>query len=288
MTFYHLHNHSDRSIMRGMIKPKQLVEWSVQHGLTAAAFTDYSNMNVAASLYKECNAAGIKPIYGMEVNVVEDKGAKAKEARRLVLLAKNEAGFKNLVKLATTGCMYFYYQPRVDWSDLESYSEGLIALTGDMQGVAAYAYFANQEEGLVQLGNKLSAIYGKDYLWELEPVPTDSQRILNEALVKFALDSGHGLVATGDCHYMTPHDTSLHEHVVAIKNCRNPAWVYPYKGPYHVRDKEEMVEQFASLHGYDVSYVPGFKEAFENPERIANEIESFDLRSGVKIPSYVG
>ena len=286
MTFCHLNLHTDRSLMRGMIKPAHLVEWSKTNGVKVAAVTDFGNLSAAPELYKACKGTVVKPIYGMEVYIAPDKTDRKPGAHTIVLLAKNKAGFKNLVKLATIGAMYFYYIPRIDMGDLAVCSEGVVALTGDLRGLAAAKFFSEQQGGLDSLRNTYTDIFGDDVYWELEPVLSDSQRVYNEFLVNWSLNTpGVKLILTGDPHYMRVEDAVLHETFTAIKNWRNPGWEYSFRGPYHVRTRDEMVAQMAELHGYDVSYSPGYKEAFAAPDEIIDKVEEFDIREGVKIPS---
>tara|TARA_Y100000310_G_C20602000_1_gene773516 strand:- start:209 stop:1036 length:828 start_codon:yes stop_codon:yes gene_type:complete len=274
--------------MRGLIKPSALVEWSKKHGVRGAAVTDYGTLAAAFELHEACKGTSVMPIYGMEINLVDDKTEKSQTSLRLILIAKNKQGFRNLITLATIGAMYFYYIPRLDITDLEDYGGDLIAISGDMQGVAADAYFRDQDNGLKNLWDIYTAIFGDDFYFEIEPALIDSQRVLNEALVKFALSVGTtNLVATGDPHYMVREDRDLHKCVMAIKNNRNPSWYYPMKGDYHVRTYDEMVDQFAELHGYDISNVPGFREALKQPDVIIDKIESFDICEGVKIPTFI-
>jgi len=289
MTFCHLNLHTDRSIMRGMIKPAALVDWCKRNGVKAAAVTDYGNMSAVIELYKACKDTDVMPIYGMEINLVEDKSEKDKKSTRMILLAKNRAGFKNLLTIATIGSMYFYYIPRVDIDVLAQHGDNLIALTGDIDGIAAQAFFRSREDGLMEVYDELSAIFGDDVYFEIEPVPSEPQRILNEAIVDmFKQTSGiMQIVATGDPHYLNESDRHLHENVMAIKQVRNPGWIYPMKGPYHVRTREEMIAQFSELHERDITNELGFKDALDAPDEIISKIERFDLREGVKIPDFV-
>ena len=291
VTFCHLNLHTDRSIMRGMIKPASLVAWSQRHNVRAAAVTDYGNVSAAVELYKACKGTNVMPIYGMEVNLVPDKAAKIKGAKRLILLARNRIGFKNLLTIATIGSMYFYYMPRIDLEVIREYSEGLICLTGDTDGIAAEAYFADPNEGLVALYSTWGQIFKEHLYYEIQPVLTESQRVLNEAIVYLYEQSAGviNIVATGDPHYMDESDRYLHENVMAIKQVRNPGWEYPMKGPYHVRTREEMILQFNGLHEKDVCgpETSGFRAALDAPDKIIDSIEAFDLRESVKIPDFI-
>ena len=287
MSFVHLNCHSDRSYGRGFIKPHELVYLYHERGAKAACITDYGHMNAAVQLYNACRYCGMLPVFGMEVNVVPDKGAKKQDKQGLVLLAKNRTGFYNLVKLATIGAMYFYYVPRIDVAALRDHAEGLVALTGDMQGVAAYNYFAKGDEGIAEVYDTYGDLFGDDLYFELEPVPTESQRVLNEALVECAdMTPGMKLVATGDPHYLTEAHRTLHEMVLRGKNFRAQGWAYSFKGPYHVRTRDEMMAGFSDLHGYDVSDSEVFNDALDQVDRIIAKVDDFDLREGTKVPSY--
>ena len=287
MSFVHLNCHSDRSYGRGFIKPAELVALYKERGAEAACITDYGNMNAAVQLYNACRKHELTPIFGMEVNMTDDKGAKKQEKQGLVLLAKNRVGFENLTKLATIGAMYFYYVPRIDLAALRDHAEGLIALTGDMYGVMAHAYFAKRDEGIEEIYEVYSDIFGDDLYFEIETVPTEAQRMLNEGLVNAAdVTPSMKLVATGDPHYLREQDRDLHEAVMRGKNFNNQAWEYPFKGPYHVRTREEMLQGFSELHGYDVSNSEAFLPAFRNVNEIIGRIERFDLREGTRVPSY--
>ena len=286
MTFLHLNLHSDRSVAIGMIKPAALAARMKEMGVGAACITDYANMSAVPALRKACLDNGIKPIYGMEVNLTHDKELKDKEYKRLVLLAKNRTGFNNLVRLASIGSMYFYYVSRIDFSDLQKYGEGLIAITADSFGVGFDTYFKKQEMGLVKLWVQYREVFGDDFYFEIQPVPTDPQRAYNEAVVKLAMHNPNmHVVLTGHPHYLDAADRDLHEAVMHSKQYGNPGWQYPFSGACHVRTKEEMVQEMSELHGYDVSTTPGFKDAFDSPQAILEKVESFDIRDGVKIPT---
>lgn len=271
--------------MRGMIKPSKLVAYYVANGTKAACITDYNSISAAIELYGACNRAGIKPIVGIELNVTADKTAKKTDVEHIVLLAKNRIGFTNLVKLTTIASQYFYYAPRVDWSDLAKYNDGIIAITGDMYGVASYAFFRNKFEGLLSLHARLSEIYS-DLYYEIEPVSTDSNRVLNEALVDFCLERGAKLVATGDPHYLTVEDGILHQSFMGIRNVHNAGWVYPFKCSRHVKSYQEMVDDFAELHGYDVSCCDGYSHALAAPNEIIDMVQDYKLRDSIVIPKY--
>ena len=288
MTFVHLNCRSDRSIGYGLIKPSELVEHYKSVGAPAACITDGGNLNSAVQLNKACQKHGLLPIFGMQVNIVPNKAAKKQGSEGLVLLAKNRIGFYNLVKIATIGSMYFYYMPRVDVEVIRQHSEGLIALTGDMRGVAAHAYFRMQLKGLESIYETYSEIFGDDFYFELQPVPTETQRVFNEAVVDYQDQTpGCKMVVTGAPHYLLAEHLELHRMLIKSRNFRNLSWEYPFKGPHHVRSRDDLVHEMSELHGFDIGPGASMWEALDEVDRIVGKVEAFDLRQGIKVPSYV-
>ena len=284
--FVHLSCLSDRSIGTGLIKPSQLVEHYASCGAKAACITDYGNMSAAIQLHKHCRSHSIKPIYGMVVNLVEDKSLKKQGHHNLCLLAKDISGLRSLTKIATVGAMYFYYVPRIDLDTLRQYSEGLIALTGGVKGVAAKQLFTSADADLQPLLDTMRPIYGDSLYLEIQDAPTDSQKRLNEEIVAFASRSGVGVVATGMPHYLLPEDSDLHKSLYTARNYRSGAAGYPLKGAGHVKSYTEMVDSLSSLHQGD-NLAP-YLSAIDHADYIIDLIEDFDLRDGVKIPRYAG
>lgn len=286
--FVHLHCHSDRTVGRSLIKPSRLVERAVELGASAACLTDNATLSGAIQLYNACRKAGIKPIFGMEVNVAHDKSLKQQRSTTLVLLAKNYVGLTNLIKLTTVGAMYFYYQPRVDFHALAQYSEGIICLTSDLNGYAASRFFAAGSNGLASCYAELSQFYGDDIYWELQPNLTESQRVYNQALLNEAKANEHfRLVATIDPHYELAEDRDLFEKFLASRNFRNSYWEYPFRGDRHIMSEDEVCHAFDYLHGegFFASSVE-LQEAVWRTSVISDLVESFDLRQGTKVPAY--
>lgn len=285
--FVHLSCYSDRSIGRGLIKPKELVEFYRAAGAQAACITDYGTMSAAVSLNNECKKHQMKPVFGMTVNVVPDKTLKRQGFESLVLLARNRVGFYNLIKIATIGSMYFYYVPRVDLAVLKEHSEGIIALTGDINGVAAHAFFISKYEGIDSVYEQYSEIYGDSLFFEIQPVPTEAYRAFNTALIEVAsVTSGVKLIASGAPHYLTIDHREVHKQMLASKNFRNPGWEYPFRGDYHVRSYEEMLNAFRDLHGDQENCMQQIDSALAMPAQVLEMIETFSLREGVKVPSF--
>ena len=288
MTFLHLHCHSDRTIGRSLIKPNKLADHYAKVGVSGACLTDNGSMNGIIQLYNACKKVNIKPVIGIEVNVVPNKSVKSKESATVVLIAKNLIGFYNLVKITTIGSMFFYYIPRVDIDVLAKYHDGIIALSSDLRGVAATAFFAKGHNGIAEVYDQFMTIYDGEFYWEIQPTQTESQRIYNEALVEEAkVSSSFKLVASGDPHYLLQEDRELHIQLLAAKNFRNQFWDYPFRGDFHVLSESEMVALFTLLHGRPIINDDCFFAALDQPRLILDKIESFDLRHGTKVPSFV-
>jgi len=286
--FVHLHCHTDRSVGRSLIKPSRLVERVLELGGSAACVTDNGTLSGVIQLYNACKKTGVKPIFGMEVNVAQDKSLKQQQSSTLVLLAKNSVGLSNLTKLATIGSMYFYYHPRVDMAALAKFNEGIICLTSDIKGWAAARFFAAGMNGIATCYAELSELYGDNLYWEVQPSQTESQRVYNAALLTEAkTNDAIKLVATVDPHYATVSDRDFFERYLAAKNSRNPYWEFPFRGDRHIMSEDEVCAAFDLLHGdgYFVNSVE-LQEAVWRTGEVANVVESFDLRQGTKVPSF--
>lgn len=284
--FVHLHLHSDRTIGRSIIKASQLVDKQMKIGGSAACITDSMTMSACVQLYNACKKRSIKPIFGMEVHIVPERMKKEQKYTTLVLLAKNYVGFKNLVKIATTGSMFFYYSPRVDLEIIKKYSEGIICLSGDTRGYPASQFFLRGRESLSEINKEMLAIFAEFY-WEVQPVQSDSQKIFNEAVFSSAENGGVKIVTTSDPHYIEKEDYEFFERYQAARNSKNSYYQYPHRCEKHVMSDEEMHRAFVSLHG-DAYFAESdlLLEAIHRSNEIADSIESFDLKHGVKIPSF--
>jgi len=288
--FLHCHLHTDRSLFDGTIKVSDLVENAKSYSLKALCATDHGNIAIVPKLWKACKDNKLKPIFGFEAYIVPDKTLKERPYNHLIILAKNKIGFQNLIILSTLSSQYFYYKPRIDFNDLKKYGEGLIITTACIGGVAAPALGEKGQAGLHELRLKYFDLFKDDFYIEIQPFLSQIQRKFNEGVIKYANEYANvKLIATGDCHYFRKEDRNFHEHYIRSKtnNDKNKVWKYPYEGPYHVRNRDEMIEQFATLHGYDVSVVSKYREALDAPDEICDKVEMFDLKEGIKIPKFL-
>lgn len=269
MSFTHLHLHTGYSLLDGSSKIPELVRRVKELGMDACAITDHGVMYGVIEFYKACKAEGIKPIIGCEVYVAPgsrfEKG-KEKSAERynhLILLAENDTGHKNLMKLVSRGFTEgFYYKPRVDYELLSEYHEGIIASSACLAGIVPTKLRNGDYEGAKAEAMRLQDIFGENnFFLELQDHGLSEQKFVNQGLMRISSETGIPLVATNDCHYLYKEDAEAHDVLICIQTQKN---VYDedrmkYEGgQFYVKSPEEMEEVF--------HYIP---EAIHNTEEIA-------------------
>ncbi|MGC9603599.1 MAG: DNA polymerase III subunit alpha [Minisyncoccia bacterium] len=261
MKFVHLHVHSHYSLLDGLAKIDQLIAKAKEFGMEAMALTDHGNLYGAVEFYKKAKKAGIKPIIGVEAYVAPNgrlnKRPKLDEKRfHLILLVKNDVGWKNLVKLVTLANLEgFYYKPRIDKELLEKHHEGLICLSGCYSGEIAKLIAAKNFEEAERVATWYKNIFGEDYYLEIQPhVPE-----LHEPILKISKKLGIPVVATQDIHYVNKDDRTAHEILLAVQTNSK------------LDDEDRM-----SLKKYDISVTSPeeMAEIFKDiPEALSNTIE---------------
>jgi len=261
MKFVHLHVHSHYSLLDGLAKIDQLIAKAKEFGMEAMALTDHGNLYGAVEFYKKAKKAGIKPIIGVEAYVAPNgrlnKRPKLDEKRfHLVLLAKNEIGWKNLIKLVTLANLEgFYYKPRIDKELLEKYHEGLVCLSGCYSGEIAKLITAKNFEEAERVAAWYQNLFGGDFYLEIQPhVPE-----LHEPILKISKKLGIPVVATQDIHYANKDDRTAHEILLAVQTNSK------------LDDEDRM-----SLKKYDISVTSPeeMAEIFKDiPEALSNTIE---------------
>ena len=269
MSFTHLHLHTGYSLLDGSSKIPELVRRVKELGMDACAITDHGVMYGVIEFYKACKAEGIKPIIGCEVYVAPgsrfEKG-KEKSAERynhLILLAENDTGHKNLMKLVSRGFTEgFYYKPRVDYELLNEYHEGIIASSACLAGIVPTKLRNGDYEGAKAEAMRLKDIFGENnFFLELQDHGLSEQKFVNQGLMRISSETGIPLVATNDCHYLYKEDAEAHDVLICIQTQKN---VYDENrmkyegGQFYVKSPEEMEEVF--------HYIP---EAIHNTEEIA-------------------
>ena len=278
MSFVHLHTHSHYSLLDGLAKIPELVRRAKEFGMPALALTDHGNLYGAIEFYKACKKASIKPIIGVEAYIAArslyEKSPGIDDKRyHLILLAKNLAGYKNLIKLVTTAHLDgFYYKPRIDKQALAKHSEGLIALSGCMSGEIPRALLSNNEEKAKKLLQEYLSIFSNNFYIEIGHHPgVPRHEDLHKKLVTFAKKHGVPIVATQDIHYLAPEDASAQDVLLAVQtNTRidDEDRLTMKNDDFSMRSGEEMRRLFA--------HIP---EAIENTLAIAEKCQ-LDLALG--------
>jgi DNA polymerase-3 subunit alpha len=275
--FTHLHVHTEFSLLDGSAKIRDLVAAAKAKGMTSLAITDHGVMFGVVDFYKECMQQGIKPIIGCEVYVAP-AGRHVKERtdersnHHLVLLAQNNQGYSNLVKLVSLGFTEgFYYKPRVDMQLLKKYSGGLIALSGCLSGVVPavlsdFGYAEGKKRAL-----EYAEIFGAgNFYLEIQENAIEEQRVANQQLLRIAEETGLPLVATNDVHYIARHDAEAQDILLCIqtqKNIHDEDRMVMSSDEFYLKTPEEMYSAF--------SYAPS---ACENTVQIAGRCEvSFEF-----------
>ena len=266
--FVHLHTHTEYSLLDGACRIKELVAKAKKYKMPALAITDHGVMYGVIQFYKEAIRQGVKPIIGCEVYVAPnsrfDKSTQRKETPyHLILLAKNNEGYKNLIKLVTLSYLEgFYYKPRIDKKILKEYSKGLIGLSACLKGEIPYYILQNNLNKVKEVAIDFVSIFGEDNFYlELQKNGIPEQEIVNENLIKIGQELSIPLVATNDIHYLEKKDASAHEILLCIQTATNlddPKRLKFATDKFYFCSPEEMNQNFSEI-----------PQAIENTIRIA-------------------
>ena len=286
MNFTHLHVHTEYSLLDGSNKIKEYVDRVKALGMDSAAITDHGVMYGVIDFYRAARAAGINPILGCEVYVAPgsrfDREAGSGDDRyyHLVLLAENNQGYSNLMKIVSKGFVEgFYYKPRVDLSLLEKYHEGIIALSACLAGEVARFLTRGMYEDAKKAALRYQDIFGKgNFFLELQDHGITEQQNVNQQLLKMHRETGIELVATNDVHYTLAEDAQPHDVLLCLQTGKKLADEDRMRyegGQYYVKSSEEMERLFP--------YAP---EALENTHKIAQRCH-VEIEFGVtKLPKF--
>ena len=299
MEFTHLHVHTEYSLLDGSSKIKELVSRAKELGMDSLAITDHGVMYGVIDFYRAAKAAGINPVLGCEIYVApgsrfDREAANAKESRyhHLVLLAENDIGYANLVKIVSRGFTEgFYYKPRVDYDVLEKYHEGIIALSACLAGSIPSFLRRGLYDEAKQEAYRLQGIFGENnFFLELQDHGIPDQKTVNQGLLRLHQETGIDLVATNDVHYIYDSDAEAHDILLCIQTGKKVSDTDRMRyegGQYYLKSAGEMEALF-----------PYAKEAIENTHKIAErchvEIEfgdyklpHFDVPEGETSESYL-
>ena len=255
--FVHLHVHTQYSLLDGMILVSKLVKQAAAFHMPAVAITDHGQMYGVVDFYGQALKAGVKPIIGVEIYVapgsrLDKSGGPGGSANHLTLLARDEIGYRNLVKLTSAANLDgFYYKPRVDKELLRAHGAGLIALSGCMKGEVAQKALRGDEAGALKAAGEFRDIFGAgNYYFELMVNGIPEQEKANRALIALSKTTGIPVVATNDCHYLRREDAPVHEVLLCIqtrKTLQESDRMRLSTDQFYFRSPEEMAQLFADV-----------------------------------------
>ena len=283
--FTHLHVHTEYSLLDGFTTIDRLMDQVKAKGMDSIAITDHGSMFGVVEFYKKAKKKGIKPIIGCEVytarrKMQEKDPVKDKHQGHLVLLAENETGYQNLIKLVSMGFLDgFYYKPRIDYSTLAKYKEGLICLSACLGGDIQQLILNGEHQNAEKLALKLKEIFGPEHFYlELQDHQLKEQKIVNHEFIQMSKKLGIPLVATNDLHYIDREDHEPHDILLCIQTGKIIQDTQRMKFPnseFYLKSPEEMEALF--------SHVP---EALENTVKIADRCNvDFDFNA-MHLPDY--
>lgn len=256
MAFTHLHVHTEYSLLDGSCKIKELIDRAKELGMDSLAITDHGVMYGVIDFYKAAVAAGIKPIIGCEVYVApasrfdREPGTQGDDRYyHLVLLAENDIGYHNLMKIVSRGFTEgYYYKPRVDKELLETYHEGIIALSACLAGEVARNITRGLYEDAKAAALSYEKIFGKgNFFLELQDHGISAQTTVNQALLRMSDETGIELVATNDIHYINAADAEPHDVLLCIqtgKKVGDEDRMRYTGGQYYLKSEQEMRDLF--------------------------------------------
>lgn len=282
--FVHLHVHTEYSLLDGAIRCSQLASRCREWGMPAVAMTDHGVMYGAVEFYQQCKAAGVKPIIGCEMYVSPDGiDSRQKKNHHLLLLAENDEGYHNLIKLVSiANTRGFYYKPRVDHQLLAQYSKGIIASSACLAGEIPALLLEGKDQEALARAEMYRDIFGpKNFFLEIMPNRIPEQAIVNKRLVGMARQHGFPLIATNDAHYLNEADYDWHELLLCVgtkKLITDPDRMSFKVNDFYFRSAQEMWNFFGAE-------VP---DALENTLKIAERCNfNFVLNSEQKEKTYL-
>ncbi len=262
--FVHLHNHTQYSLLDGLTKVPALIKTIKEQGMTAVAMTDHGTLSGAIEFYSEARSKGIKPIIGIEAyvaprNHTDRDPAKDKQYYHLILLAMNQVGYHNLMQLSSIAHLEgFYYKPRIDHGLLEKYSDGIIVLSGCINGEVGEALRQGDYEKAVSVAQWYKSVFGDRYYIEIQdhghpkhPSAWADQVTVNEQAFKLADELSLQTVITGDAHYLRPEDQEAHEILLCVQTgsfLSDEKRMSLKEFELHVASAEEIINRWGKDH----------------------------------------
>lgn len=256
MQYVPLHLHTENSLLDGAIRIKELCKFAKENDMPAVAITDHGNMYGAIQMYEEAKSAGLKPLIGCEFYVydgdITEKNPAKTHPWHLVLIAKDQTGYKNLVKLVSIAkCKGMYYKPRINHELIEKHHEGLICLSACVQGEVAQGFIQGNKEASYEAAKFYKGLFGEDYYIELQDHGLEKQKMSNPGLIQLAKDLDIKMVITNDSHYLRKEDADWHDTLLCIQTnalkesqdrFRFPNDEFYVKTPEQLRDSFKWME----------------------------------------------
>lgn len=332
-SFVHCHLHTQYSLLDGAIRLKDLIAKAKEWNVPAICQTDHGNMFGAIDFYSRCKEAGIKPILGSEIYFTpgsrhdraapkkskrvgtQDSEESSRQIHHLILLCKNNEGYKNLCKLLTQAYLEgFYYKPRADMELLKKYSEGLICTTACLKGEVGYNFYTGQDDKAIKAIDSLHEIFGDDLYLELQENGLPEQKIVNEKIIEYAKGRDLQLIATCDAHYMTPEDATAQEVLLCVQTgktlddenrMRMTSQEFYFKSPQEMReafhycpeacdntlrvaDKCNVELKWTDEEGKQIYHLPEFPiDTGETPEEFFKRVSREGLEKRFKGPHFL-
>jgi DNA polymerase-3 subunit alpha len=286
MEFTHLHLHTEYSLLDGSGKIKEMVHQAKELGMDSIAITDHGVMYGVIDFYKACLAEGVKPVIGCEVYVAPNSrfdrelGNNEERYHHLVLLAENNTGYQNLMKIVSRGFLEgFYYKPRIDYEVLEKYHEGVIALSACLAGEVSSNLLRGFYQEAKEAALRLQSVFGENnFFLELQDHGMAEQKAVNQGLLRLSQETGIPLVATNDVHYTYAEDADPHDILLCIqtqKKVHDENRMKYEGGQFYMKSPDEMLELF-----------PYAKEALTNTHEIAKRCNVTITFGEYKLPVY--
>jgi len=283
--FVHLHVHTEFSLLDGFGHIEELVLKAKRMKMNALAITDHGNLFGIHKFHRMCRKVGVKPIIGSEFYIAKDRLEKTRDRNHLILLAKNEEGYKNLLALSTISHTEgFYYVPRIDREVLKKHSKGLIALSACLQGVISYMILKEEDESVIRAEMKWwKDLFGDDYYIEIQPDELEEYVIINPKLIRLAKEMEIKCVATCDMHYLEESDLLAHNALLGIQKKKTLAESPGFDSEdYWMQSKDDMKNHFAEYHPL-IQY-QDYEQAIMNTQEVADKVEDFDIEYDFKCP----
>ncbi|CAK6696294.1 MULTISPECIES: DNA polymerase III subunit alpha [unclassified Synechococcus] len=293
MAFVPLHNHSDYSLLDGASQLPAMVERAVELGMPALALTDHGVMYGAIELLKLCKGAGIKPIIGNEMYVIngsiEDPQPKKERRYHLVVLAKNATGYRNLVKLTSISHLRgmrgrgIFSRACIDKQLLQQYSEGLIVATACLGGEIPQAILRGRPDVAREVAGWYQSVFGDDFYLEIQDHGGIEDRIVNTGIAAIGAELGIPLVATNDAHYLSVGDVEAHDALLCVLTGKliTDEKRLRYTGTEYIKSEAEMRQLFS-----DHLEPAVIEAAIANTAKVAEKVEDYDILGRYQMPRF--